>query len=74
MHEWRLSVDELVNERHRRHRPMIFTTNKSLKAWGRVLHGDDLAQASSIACSSVDVCYGWMVPPFVRSTSILTRQ
>jgi DNA replication protein DnaC len=33
------------NERHRRHRPMIFTTNKSLKAWGRVLHDDDLAQA-----------------------------
>src|SRR3954463_3335179 len=35
----------VVNERHRRHRPMIFTTNKSLKAWGRVLHDDDLAQA-----------------------------
>jgi len=30
--------------RHRRHRPMIFTTNKPLKTWGRVLH-DDLAQA-----------------------------
>ncbi|HXW08341.1 MAG TPA: ATP-binding protein [Vicinamibacterales bacterium] len=27
----------VVNERHRRHRPMIFTTNKSLKTWGRVL-------------------------------------
>jgi DNA replication protein DnaC len=24
---------------------MIFTTSKSLKAWGRVLHDDDLAQA-----------------------------
>jgi DNA replication protein DnaC len=35
----------VVNERHRRQRPMIFTTNKSLKAWGRVLHDDDLAQA-----------------------------
>jgi DNA replication protein DnaC len=35
----------VVNERHRRHRPMIFTTNKSLRAWGRVLHDDDLAQA-----------------------------
>ena len=35
----------LVNERHRRHRPMIFTTNKSLNAWGRVLHDEDLAQA-----------------------------
>ena len=35
----------VVNERHRRHRPMVFTTNKSLKAWGRVLHDEDLAQA-----------------------------
>jgi DNA replication protein DnaC len=35
----------VVNERHRRHRPMIFTTNKSLKQWGRVLHDEDLAQA-----------------------------
>lgn len=24
-------------------RPMIFTTNKALSAWGRVLHDDDLA-------------------------------
>jgi IstB-like ATP binding protein len=24
---------------------MIFTTNKALKAWGRVLHDEDLAQA-----------------------------
>lgn len=35
----------VVNERHRRKRSMIFTTNKSLNAWGRVLHDDDLAQA-----------------------------
>src|SRR5213594_934850 len=35
----------VVNERHRRRRAMIFTTNKSLKAWGRVLHDEDLAQA-----------------------------
>jgi DNA replication protein DnaC len=34
----------VVNERHR-HRSMIFTTNKSLKAWGGVVHDDDLAQA-----------------------------
>jgi hypothetical protein len=26
----------VVNERHRRHRSMIFTTNRSLKAWGQV--------------------------------------
>jgi hypothetical protein len=35
----------VVNERHRRHRPIIFATNKSLKAWGRLLHDEDLAQA-----------------------------
>src|SRR3989442_10243059 len=35
----------VVNERHRRHRPMIFTTNKALKAWGGVLHDEDLAHA-----------------------------
>jgi DNA replication protein DnaC len=35
----------VVNERHRRHRAMIFTTNKALKNWGRVLHDEDLAQA-----------------------------
>jgi DNA replication protein DnaC len=35
----------VVNERHRRHRAMIFTTNKALKAWGRVLHDEDLAHA-----------------------------
>ena len=35
----------VVNDRHRRRRAMIFTTNKTLKAWGAVLHDDDLAQA-----------------------------
>ncbi len=35
----------VVNERHRRHRSMIFTTIKALKAWGRVLHDEDLGQA-----------------------------
>jgi DNA replication protein DnaC len=35
----------VVNERHRRHRSMIFTTNKALKAWGHVLHDEDLGQA-----------------------------
>jgi DNA replication protein DnaC len=35
----------VVNDRHRRNKSMIFTTNKGLKAWGRVLHDDDLAQA-----------------------------
>ena len=35
----------VVNDRHKRKRSMIFTTNKPLAAWGRVLHDDDLAQA-----------------------------
>ena len=35
----------VVNDRHRRRRAMIFTTNKPLAAWGHVLHDDDLAQA-----------------------------
>jgi len=35
----------VVNDRHRRKRSMIFTTNKPTAAWGRVLHDEDLAQA-----------------------------
>jgi len=36
----------VVNERHLRRRPIIFTTNKSpLTAWGEVLHDHDLAEA-----------------------------
>lgn len=36
----------VVNERHLRRRPMLFTTNKSpLTAWGEVLHDHDLAEA-----------------------------
>jgi DNA replication protein DnaC len=35
----------VVNDRHLRKRPMIFTTNKSLRQWGRVLHDPDLASA-----------------------------
>jgi DNA replication protein DnaC len=35
----------VVNDRHRKKRAMVFTTNKPLTAWGRVLHDDDLAQA-----------------------------
>lgn len=33
----------VVNERHVKKRPMIFTTNKPFKEWGRVLHDPDLA-------------------------------
>jgi DNA replication protein DnaC len=35
----------VVNDRHLRRRPMIFTTNKPLRQWGRVLHDPDLAAA-----------------------------
>ncbi len=35
----------VVNDRHRRKRAMIFTTNKPLNQWGRVLHDEDLAHA-----------------------------
>ena len=35
----------VVNDRHKRKRSMIFTTNKQLKAWGSVLHDEDLAHA-----------------------------
>lgn len=35
----------VVNDRHRHKRAMIFTTNKALAGWGRVLHDEDLAQA-----------------------------
>ena len=35
----------VVNDRHLRKRPMIFTTNKPLSEWGKVLHDEDLASA-----------------------------
>lgn len=35
----------VVNERYLKRRPMIFTTNKPLDAWGKVLHDPDLAEA-----------------------------
>ena len=35
----------VVNDRHLRKRPMIFTTNKPLNEWGKVLHDEDLAGA-----------------------------
>ena len=35
----------VVNNRHLRKRPMIFTTNKPFSEWGKVLHDEDLAAA-----------------------------
>ena len=36
---------QVVNERYLQRRPMLFTTNKPLAAWGQVLHDGDLAEA-----------------------------
>jgi DNA replication protein DnaC len=36
---------QVVNERYLQRRPMLFTTNKPLAAWGVVLHDPDLAEA-----------------------------
>src|SRR5262249_12980240 len=33
----------VVNDRHLRKRSMVFTTNKPLSEWGKVLHDEDLA-------------------------------
>ena len=35
----------VVNDRHRKKRAMIFTTNKAVTAWDHVLHDEDLAHA-----------------------------
>jgi DNA replication protein DnaC len=35
----------VVSQRHLRKRPMVFTTNKPLSDWGKVLHDEDLAAA-----------------------------
>lgn len=36
---------QVVNDRYLKRRPMIFTTNKPMDAWGKVLHDPDLAEA-----------------------------
>ena len=36
---------QVVNERYLKRRPMLFTTNKPVEAWGKVLHDPDLAEA-----------------------------
>jgi DNA replication protein DnaC len=36
---------QVVNDRYLKRRPMIFTTNKPIEAWGKVLHDPDLAEA-----------------------------
>jgi DNA replication protein DnaC len=36
---------QVVNERYLQRKPMLFTTNQPLAAWGHVLHDPDLAEA-----------------------------
>ena len=36
---------QVVNDRWLRKKPMVFTTNKTVEAWGKVLHDSDLAEA-----------------------------
>jgi IstB-like ATP binding protein len=36
---------QIPNDRHLRKRPLIFTTNKPLNQWGKVLHDEDMAAA-----------------------------
>jgi DNA replication protein DnaC len=36
---------QVVNHRYLRKKPMVFTTNKPVEDWGRVLHDPDLAEA-----------------------------
>ena len=36
---------QVVDQRYLKGRPILFTTNKPLKQWGRVLHDDELARA-----------------------------
>jgi IstB-like ATP binding protein len=35
----------VVNDRHLRKRPMLFTTNKPMTEWGKALHDEDMAAA-----------------------------
>jgi len=39
----------VVNLRYQKGKPILFTTNKSLKQWGRVLHDEELALPSLTA-------------------------
>lgn len=36
---------QVVNQRYQKGKPILFTTNKALKQWGRVLHDEELAHA-----------------------------
>lgn len=36
---------QIVNQRYQKGKPILFTTNKALSRWGRVLHDEELALA-----------------------------
>ena len=36
---------QVVDQRYLKRKPILFTTNKPLNQWGRVLHDDELARA-----------------------------
>ncbi len=38
-------IFQVVNQRYQKGKPILFTTNKALKQWGRVLHDEELAHA-----------------------------
>jgi hypothetical protein len=56
----------VVNERHRRRRAM--TTNKLPKAWVRVLHDEDLAQAIIDRVLELGRLFRSMAPRSTRCT------
>jgi DNA replication protein DnaC len=65
----------VVNDRHRKKRAMIFTTNKPLTGWGRVLHDEDLAHAIvdriAAACGNVTSATAVVVPNLMASNGVI---
>jgi DNA replication protein DnaC len=60
---------QVVNERNLKHRPMIFTTNKPIDAWGQVLHDPDLQRRSWIALWSEAASSSYAARPSERVIS-----
>jgi DNA replication protein DnaC len=58
----------VVNERHRRKRAMIFTTNKALKAWAACSTTKTSRRPSSTVCSNGAVSFGWTARPSAPCT------
>lgn len=64
----------VVNDRHIKRRPMIFTTNEQPKHWGQALHDDDLADAIVAESSSAVTSYASMAPPCAPNTCPATAR